>query len=470
MAEPPALGSLDEAVFKAYDIRGIVDEQLDCRGMYLIGRALGSEARARGIASLAVGRDGRCSSAEFSEALIEGLLACGLEVLEAGLLSSPLLYFAAYQYAGGSGAMVTASHNPPQYNGLKMVLGGETLAGAAIQRLYRRILERDFVPGAGSRRPVSVLADYRQALCRAVRLGRGFKVVVDAANGSAAESAPALLRALGCEVIELHCTVDGRFPHHAPDPSQPENLRELIATVQACGADLGLAFDGDGDRLGVVSAAGRIIWPDRLLMLFARELLAHHTGAAVVFDVKCSAGLGRLIEQAGGRAVMSASGHSLIKATMLAEDALLGGELSGHLYFRDEWYGFDDALYAAARLLRLMDRSAQGSEALFAQLPDSAVTPELRIAMPEARARALVEQLVERLPGCLQERLGDGTLCRVDGLRIDGPDGFILVRASNTTPALVLRLEGGSPTRLEELKAALGAALLELDSEMDLPF
>ena len=466
MAETPDHPCLDAAIFKAYDIRGIVDAQIDAAVIALLGKALAAEAHARGVRTLAVGRDGRHSSPLFSESLIQSLLGCGIDVIDVGLVSSPLLYFAAHHYAGGSGVMVTASHNPPQYNGLKIMLKGQSLSGEAIQQLKVRLNAPSFPRGEGRLSRLAVLDAYQVALTDAIKLSRPLKLVVDGGNGSAAETAPKLLRALGCEVVELYCRVDGDFPHHAPDPSQPENLADLIAAVRAEQADLGLAFDGDGDRLGVVSAEGAIIWPDRLMMLFAGEILQAHPGAAIVHDVKCSSLLGRLIEAKGGRSVMSASGHSLMKTKLVAEDALLAGELSGHLYFRDEWYGFDDALYAAARLLRIMDRHEGAAREIFQQLPDSANTPELRIAMGDEQARRMVEALSAQVA----QRFGDGKLCLLDGVRVDFPEGFILVRASNTTPSLVLRMEGRTPAVLDELKQRMRQTLLALAPDLKLPF
>lgn len=454
-----------ETLFRAYDIRGRVGLELDAAVVRTLGRAIGSEARSRGIDRLALGRDGRLSSPPLAAALAEGLCESGVTVLDVGCVPTPLLYFAAISRSEGSGVMLTGSHNPPDYNGIKVMLGGDTLHGEAIQSLRRRIAERDFATATGRLEDCAVVDDYLQRLNEKVTLARPLKVVVDCGNGVGGLVVPALLRRLGCAVVELYCEVDGRFPHHHPDPNQPENLQALQAAVMAQGADIGLAFDGDADRLGVVSCRGEIIWPDRLLMLFARDLLTRHPGAEVIFDIKCSRNLGQVVEQAGGRPQMWRSGHSLLKARMRERGALLAGEMSGHLFLAEGWFGFDDALYAAARLLQLLAADERGAAALFDELPDMLNTPELHLAMAEGEAPALVGQLLQRT-----EAFAGARLTTIDGLRADYGDGWGLVRASNTTPTLMLRFEAESAAAMERITGVFRAAILQLRPELKLPF
>jgi phosphomannomutase/phosphoglucomutase len=366
--------------------------------------------------------------------------------------------------------MVTGSHNPGDYNGLKIVLGGETLAGEAIQQIRARVEAGSLRRGAGSVRARAVLQDYVARVADGVRVARPLRVVVDCGSGVAGVVAPALYRRLGCEVIELFCEVDGRFPHHHPDPSQPANLRALIAQVRAAGADLGLAFDGDGDRLGVVDEQGQIIWPDRQLMLFAREVLQRHPGAAIIYDVKCTGSLDRVIREAGGSGIMWKTGHSLIKKRMAETGALLAGEMSGHIFFREGWYGFDDALYAGARLLALLAQGEARASAVFGALPDAMSTPELHVQTGEGEHFRLMEALGRRVDELARGRFAGAQVSTLDGLRVDFADRWGLVRASNTTSCLVLRFEGDSAASLERVKEEFRGLLRELDADLDIRF
>jgi len=457
--------SIPASLFRRYDIRGVVDHGLDGYAAREIGRAIGSEARQRGIDALVLGRDGRLSGPALAEALCEGLVASGMTVTDIGVVPTPLLYFAAHTLGGGSGVMLTGSHNPPQYNGIKIMLAGDTLYGEAIQGLYHRIEQQDFSSGEGRYHRAQVKEAYLRRLTSAISLARPLKVVIDCGNGVAGVTAPELFARLGCEVVPLFCEVDGRFPHHHPDPNRPENLQALIAAVQAHRADIGLAFDGDGDRLGVVSCRGEIIWPDRLMMLFARDLLSRHPGAEVIYDIKCSRNLGRVISEHGGRPEMWRTGHSLLKARMQERGALLAGEMSGHIFLKEGWFGFDDALYAAARLLQLVAADGRGCEALFAELPDMLNTPELHVEMAEGEHYALMERLLGQV-----HRFAEARVTTLDGLRVDYEDGWGLVRASNTTPTLVLRFEAEDETALQRIQNEFKLLLRQLEPNLPLPF
>ncbi|MFP5344545.1 MAG: phosphomannomutase/phosphoglucomutase [Gammaproteobacteria bacterium] len=455
---------IPETIFKAYDIRGIVGKTLTAEIVREIGRAIGSEARARRQDTVVVGRDGRLSGPEFAKSLSEGLRAAGVNVIDIGMAPTPVLYFATHHLNTGSGVAITGSHNPPDYNGIKIVLGGETLSGEAISALRTRIVQGDLTQGAGAWKSVDVAPDYIARVTSDVRLARPLKIVVDCGNGVAGMLAPRVLRALGCEVTELFCEVDGRFPNHHPDPSQPENLEDLIRAVKSGGAELGLAFDGDGDRLGVVTAEGRVIWPDRQLMLYAADVLSRNPGATVIYDVKCTRNLARVITGHGGRPLMWKTGHSLIKAKMKETGALLAGEMSGHVFFKERWYGFDDGLYTAARLLEILSRDTRHPGAVFNALPETVNTPELKLEMREGEHFKLMQRLQESadFPGA--------KLTTLDGVRADFEDGWGLARPSNTTPTVIIRFEAENKAALARIQNEFRAALLKLDPDLKLPF
>ena len=450
---------VDPTVFKAYDIRGIVGRTIDEAFAAHLGRAFGSEAVAAGERAVAVGRDGRLSGPALSAALIRGLASTGLDVVDLGAVTTPMLYYvAATRGAHGcrSGVQVTGSHNPKDYNGFKMVLAGRAIHGPDIQGLRRRIEAEAYTVAQGRSAAMDVGAEYQARIVGEIRQARPLRIVVDCGNGIAGASAPALLRALGNEVAELYSEVDGNFPNHHPDPSKPENLAELIRTVRDTGAELGLAFDGDGDRLGVVTRDGRIIYPDRQLMLFAQDVLQRCPGATILYDVKCTQQLAPWIRRAGGVPLMWRTGHSLMKAKLAETGAPLAGEMSGHIFFAERWYGFDDATYTAARLLEILSRHADPSAVLNA-LPASFATPELNVPCAEGEHHRVVEQLRAhaRFDGATE-------LVTIDGLRAEYPDGFGLVRASNTTPVLVLRFEGQTQAALDRIQAQFMAALRQV--------
>ncbi|MCK8515503.1 phosphomannomutase/phosphoglucomutase [Methylonatrum kenyense] len=444
-------------LFRAYDIRGRVDAGLNEAVVQEIGRAIGSEAVDRDLDTLVVARDGRESSPALAEALGEGLRSAGIHVIDIGQVPTPVMYFATYHLQTGSGVVVTGSHNPPDYNGLKIMLGGETLSGDAIAGLYDRLQDGRLVraPVAGDLRLLDVVPDYLQRILADVRLTRPLRVVVDCGNGVAGSIAPRLLRELGCEVHELFCEVDGSFPNHHPDPADPANLQTLIEKVAEVDAHVGLAFDGDGDRLGVVDGGGKIIWPDRQLMLYAREILAVKPGADIIFDVKCSAHLARIIEKHAGVPVMWRTGHSIIKAKLKQSGAPLAGEMSGHIFFNDRWDGFDDGMYTAARLLEILAHDPRPSTEVFAELPETVSTPELKVQLEEGEPPRVIERLMRRA------RFPDARVTTIDGLRVDFSDGWGLVRSSNTTPCLVLRFEADNEAALERIKTAFRELLAE---------
>lgn len=451
-------------IFRAYDIRGLVGETLTPEVMYDLGLALGSEAAARGRQSLLLARDGRDSSPELAEALGRGLMASGRNLVDLGMVPTPVLYFATHFLGTDSGAVVTGSHNPPRYNGVKMVLAGETLGGEGVQALRNRLASGSLTQGDGSLQRQDLIPDYTTRIADDIHMARPLTVVVDSGNGVAGLVAPALFRELGCEVVDLYSDVDGQFPNHHPDPNDPDNLQALIAEVLAQGADLGLAFDGDGDRLGVVDAKGKIIWPDRLLMYFAADVLTRHPGTDVVFDVKCSQHLGRYIRLHGGRPVMGKTGHSFLKAKVKESGALVGGEFSGHIVFAERWFGFDDALYAAARLLELLSMDDRPTQEVFADLPEGVATPELKLSLAEGEAPVLMEELAA------QGRFPNGQKNTIDGLRIEFPQGWGLVRPSNTTPALVFRFEANTADELEQIQGLFRNALYQIRPHLQLPF
>ncbi len=444
---------LSPTIFKAYDIRGVVPATIDETVAQGLGRAFGTVALAEGQARVAVGRDGRLSGAALSAALMRGLVEAGIEVIDVGSVTTPMLYFAANTLCT-SGIQVTGSHNPKDYNGFKMVMAGRAIYGDEIQALQTMMQDESWtLRSGGAVRAVDVFEAYRERIVGGIKLARPMKIVVDSGNGIAGASAPAILRAIGCEVTELFSEVDGNFPNHHPDPSKPENLRDLMAALKEGDAELGLAFDGDGDRLGIITKEGNNIYPDRQMMLFAKDVLSRVPGGTIVFDVKCSQRLAPAIEAAGGKALMYKTGHSLIKAEMKRIGSPLGGEMSGHIFFKERWYGFDDGTYAAARLLEIVSRASDAS-ALLNALPTSFSTPELNVKCAEGEPHALVAQLV-----ATARFDAPAALNTIDGLRVDWPDGFGLIRASNTTPVLVLRFEGHTPEALGRIEHDMMALL-----------
>ncbi len=451
---------IDPTVFKAYDIRGIVGKNIDETFAEHLGRAFGSEALLAGEKAVAVGRDGRLSGPGLAAALIRGLKSTGLDVVDIGMVTTPMLYYVAAtrgKHGCSSGIQVTGSHNPKDYNGFKMVMAGRAIYGNDIQKLRQRIETETYTSKRGRSAKMDIIAEYTQRIVGDVKLARPMKIVVDSGNGIPGATAPAILKALGCEVIDLYSTVDGDFPNHHPDPSKPENLADLIKVVHATGAEIGLAFDGDGDRLGVVTKQGNIIYPDRQIMLFARDILKRHRGATIIFDVKCSQRLPVAIRKAGGKPLMWRTGHSLIKAKLKETGAPFAGEMSGHLFFGERWYGFDDAMYTAARLLEILSREKNPSAFLDA-LPTSFSTPELNVPCAEGEHHAVVAELLARAADGRLKFEG-GAVGTIDGLRVDFADGFGLIRGSNTTPVLVLRFEGHTPEALHRIEASFMEAL-----------
>lgn len=456
--------NLPPEIFKAYDIRGIVGKTLTPEFVEAIGHAIGSEARARDLGSIAIGRDGRLSGPELTRALAKGLRQSGIHVIDVGMVATPMLYFAAHELCNYSGVMVTGSHNPPDYNGLKMVLGGETLAAESIQALRLRLENNDLAHGKGNYRVHDIAETYLQRITSDIMLTRPMKIVVDCGNGVAGAYAPTLYRRLGCEVIELFCEVDGTFPNHHPDPSVPENLRDLIHALKTTSAEIGLAFDGDGDRMGVVTKDGSIIYPDRQLMLFAADVLSRNPGGQIIFDVKCTRNLAPWIEQHGGKPIMWKTGHSFIKGKLKETGALLAGEMSGHIFFQERWYGFDDGLYAGARLLELLSQQEDINAVLHA-IPDAISTPELQITLKEGENYAVIAQLQKTARFENPERV-----ITIDGLRVEYKDGFGLARSSNTMPVIVLRFEADNQAALERIQNDFRRVILEAKPDAVLPY
>ncbi len=461
-----AAPSIDPALFKAYDIRGVVDRNLTTDAVRAIGAALGSQALAQGMASIVVGRDGRLSGPKLRDALTDGIRSTGTHVIDIGMVATPMLYFATFHLGTQSGVEITGSHNPPEYNGLKMVLAGDAMYGDGLQALRERIARNDLIRAAvpGRLETADVSQAYLQRITGDVKLARPMKIAIDCGNGVAGAMAPALFRALGCEVIELFCEVDGTFPNHHPDPAHPENLQDLIECLRTTDAELGIAFDGDGDRLGVVTKDGQIIYPDRQLMLFARGVLAEVPGAQIIFDVKCSRHVAAQIRAHGGQPLMWRTGHSLIKAKLKETGAPLAGEMSGHIFFKHRWYGFDDGLYAGARLLELLSRERDPSAVLNA-LPNASSTPELQLKTAEGENFTLVERLKQEA-----KFTGAREVITIDGVRVEYADGFGLARPSNTTPIVVLRFEADNDVALARIQADFKRALLGVKPDATLPF
>jgi phosphomannomutase/phosphoglucomutase len=457
---------MQASIFRAYDIRGIVGDTLTEESVFLIGKALGSLVLEASETQLIVARDGRYSGPALIKALCDGVMSVGCDVVDLGMVPTPLLYYAASLMDGHSGVMLTGSHNPPEYNGLKMMVKGETLAEDAIQGIYQRIIEKRFSDVKGAVYSELDIKDrYLEHVCKDVSLQRPLKIVIDAGNGVTGMIAPELFRALGCEVHELFCEVDGNFPNHHADPSQVENMQDVIRAVREVQADVGLAFDGDGDRLGVVTKRGEIIWPDRLLMLYAQALLEKNQQAKIIFDVKCTHHLDAQIRRLGGLPVMWKTGHSLIKAKMKEIDAKLAGEMSGHFFFKDRWHGGDDALYAGARLLEILSQTEQDSDSVFAAIPNSVNTPELKMYIAEDEKFSLMKTLIAHA-----QFDGASEVMTIDGLRVNFKDGWGLVRPSNTSPYLVMRFEAINQTILEGIQDLFKEWMLSVKSDLVLPF
>ena len=456
---------LSSSIFRAYDIRGIVNQTLTPETVFLIGMAIGSLIREQNKKEILIARDGRSSGPVLSNALCEGLLATGCDVIDLGMIPTPVLYYATHLLTP-YGVMMTGSHNPANYNGLKLVIDGAPLTEQGIQNLYQRIVQQQFCKGHGVKRELNITEQYIDEITKQIHLARPLKIVIDAGNGVTGMLAPTLFKALGCEVHELYCEVDGQFPNHHPDPSQTENLQDLIRTVKTVNADIGLAFDGDGDRLGIVTNTGEIIWPDRLLMLFAKSiLLSTHPNAKIIYDVKCTNHLEHLIHSHGGEALMWKTGHSFIKTKMIETKAQLAGEMSGHFFFKDRWFGFDDALYAGARLLEILAQHQEQSSVLFSAIPNSVNTPELKISIPEEEKFSLMQQLIANASFANAK-----DVITIDGLRVNFFDGWGLVRPSNTTPFLILRFEAINQVILEKIQNLFREWMLSVKPDLVLPF
>ena len=453
---------LTSSIFRAYDIRGIVDEQLSESMLYHIGLAVGTQVIRNGENSIAVGADGRLSSPRLGRALMKGLSDTGCKVFNLGAVPTPVLYFGVKTLGTESGIMLTGSHNPSNYNGCKIVIGGKTLANESITALHDLIQHQDYQRGTGSIEDHFIDQAYQDKISQDISLSRPLKVVLDAGNGIAGDIAPKLFKQLGCEVIELYCEVDGNFPNHHPDPGKPENLVDLKAAVAKHKADIGLAFDGDGDRVGVVTDTGKMIYPDKLLMLFAQDVISRNPNAEIIYDVKCTRLLEPFIKNIGGVPTMWKTGHSLIKSKMISTGALLAGEMSGHIFFKERWYGFDDGIYSAVRLCEILANSTESASELFKRFPEDVSTPEININVTEDEKFELVRQLQKA-------QFATGKVSTIDGIRVDYPDGWGLVRASNTTPVLVLRFEGQSQAVLQRIQDEFQRHLYAVDAKLTVP-
>ena len=456
--------AISKEIFRAYDVRGIVETALTPDAVTQIGQAFASEALAQNQSTVVIGRDGRLSSPELADALSNGLRAGGCDVIDVGMVPTPVLYYATHKLRTGTGIMVTGSHNPPNYNGLKMLVAGNTFYGDDIQSLYQRIVEGDLNDGSGSYQSRDIVPDYIETIVSDIKLARPLNIAVDCGNGVAGVLAVDLFTRLGCELVELYCDVDGTFPNHHPDPSKPENLDDVKKAIAASGLDLGLAFDGDGDRVGIIDDTQNIIWADRQMMLYAADVLERKPGAKIIFDIKSSTNLENFITQHGGDPLMWKTGHSFIKAKMKETGAELAGEMSGHIFFKERWFGFDDGLYSAARMLEILSKRDQTASEVFAELPDSFNTPELQIMFEEGEHYKFMERFKETAD------FDDADMITIDGMRVNFPQGWGLIRPSNTTPCLVLRFEANSEAALEEIQAKFRQEILKQDNSLELPF
>jgi phosphomannomutase / phosphoglucomutase len=457
---------IPENIFRAYDIRGVVEESFTPNSLYTIGLALGSEAKQRGHQQFVVGRDGRLSGPVLVRALIDGILASGCDVTNVGEVPTPLVYYATKVFPANSAAVLTGSHNPPNYNGVKMIIGDETLAGEDIMKLYRRIKKQDFVFGKGREEKVEIIENYLIRVTSDVKLARPLKIVIDCGNGVGGKVAPRLFKKLGCEVIELFCEVDGNFPNHHPDPSEPKNLKDLILAVKKHQADLGLGFDGDADRVGVVTEEGEVIAADRLLMLLGSDILKKYPHATILYDVKATKYLPQYLKKLGGNPVMVRTGHSFLKAKIKETNAELAGEVSGHIFYNDgrRWFGFDDGLDSAARFLEVISQGKKAVGKIFSKLPSGITTPELKLPISEEEKFSFMEKFIARAS------FSNGEITTIDGLRVDFSDGFGLIRPSNTTPFLILRFEGDNEKALQRIENLFRKELLAVDPNLKLPW
>ncbi|MDF1828214.1 MAG: phosphomannomutase/phosphoglucomutase [Legionellaceae bacterium] len=455
---------IPSTVFRAYDVRGVIGSELDEHAFYMIAQAIACQLHALDRTGICVARDGRLSSPELTQALKQGLLDSGIDVFDLGEVPTPVMYYATQTSGIDSGLMITGSHNPGDYNGIKMVLAGKTLVDEDIQALRQLVLQEKIIRGQGQEMPLAILDDYMQRIVSDINVVRPVRVVVDCGNGVAGPIIPKVLRQLGCTVIELYCDVDGNFPNHHPDPTVEKNLIDLKEAVALHQADLGLAFDGDADRLGVVTNQGDIIWPDRLMMLFAKQVLTAEPGATIVYDVKCSSHLAQVIQASGGVARMCPTGHSIVKGVMKQTQAALAGEMSGHIFFKNRWYGFDDALYSAARLLEILSASEQSVSELFDAIPNSVNTPEIKIPIFDAKKFDFMKRFTA------EAAFPDADLIVIDGLRVEFPHGWGLIRASNTTPCLVARFEAENAVSLNQIQALFKTQLHAVDDDLVIPF
>lgn len=463
MSDYKIVSFITKEIFRAYDIRGIVDETFTDDNIYTIGLALGSEVLSSGQSKIIVGRDGRLSGPRLSKALITGILLSGCDVINIGEVTTPILYYAAAIDESHTGVMLSGSHNPPNYNGIKTVINGNTLYGNSIEKIYQRIINQDFTFGQGEISNSSMIDSYIQRVITDVHLDRPLKIVIDCGNGAGGIVAPKLFRELGCDVVELYCKVDGSFPNHQPDPSVPKNLEDLVRVVKEQKADVGLAFDGDADRVGIVTESGEMIAADRLLMLFAMDILSKNVGETVVFDVKCTSNLADQIAKCGGVPLMYKTGHSLIKAKMKELGAPLAGELSGHIFIKERWYGFDDGVYVGARFLELLSKSDKKCSEIFSDLPDTVNTPEIKVPVEESKKFSIMENIING-----SEFIG-GRVNTIDGIRVDYDYGFGLVRISNTSPYLTMRFEGDTEESLRKVKSIFKEQLLKIEPTLELP-
>ena len=456
--------AIDPTIFRAYDIRGIVDQTLTIESVNLVGKAVASMVIDNGSNEIVVGRDGRLSSPKLFKALIAGIMSTGCHVIDLGIVTSPLLYFATSTLGANSGIMITGSHNPPEYNGLKVVLEGRTLTSDGIQSIFQRIKKEAFAKGVGTIREAHVINSYLDRICQDVHIDRPLKVVIDCGNGVAGVVAGQLYRALGCEVEELFCNIDGHFPNHYPDPSVIENLKDISRAVVEKNADIGLAFDGDADRLGIVTNKGTVIFADRILMLLAQDLLLRNPGAKIVYDVKCTHLLKEVILESGGVPLMVKTGHSNIKAAIIENHAALGGELSGHIFFKERWYGFDDAIYSGARALEILSKQKKTLDTLFSEFPDSVNTPELKLPISEEEKFKFMDEFRDKA------KFENANIITIDGLRVEFKDGWGLIRPSNTTPSLILRFEANDETALKRIEEIFRKEILAINPKLELPF